>query len=122
MSPFPGSAGAVEEETNVRVAARVRPLLPREQASDCCSCVTVQPGSNQLVVGTKRAFAFDVVFDIDATQSAVYDGCVASLLEGCFQGYNATILAYGQTGSGKTHTMGTGQAFAEDAEEGVTPK
>ena len=27
------------------------------------------------------------------------------MIEGCFQGYSASILAYGQTGSGKTFTM-----------------
>eukprot|EP00931_Biecheleriopsis_adriatica_P076220 TRINITY_DN49953_c0_g1_i1.p1 TRINITY_DN49953_c0_g1~~TRINITY_DN49953_c0_g1_i1.p1 ORF type:complete len:1308 (+),score=333.01 TRINITY_DN49953_c0_g1_i1:84-3926(+) len=117
------SAPTAEEDTNVRVAARVRPLLPREMAANCCSCVTVHPGVNQLVVGTKRAFTFDMVFDTDVQQSVVYDSCVSPLLDGCMQGYNATVLAYGQTGSGKTHTMGTGQALPEATEdEGITPK
>lgn len=31
----------------------------------------------------------------------MYEQCVSPLVEGCFQGYNATVLAYGQTGSGK---------------------
>lgn len=115
---------AGEEDTNVRVAARIRPLLPREIASNCCSCVTVVAGNRQVTVGTRRAFAFDVVFDTDSTQVDVYEGCVASLLDGCMQGYNGTILAYGQTGSGKTHTMGTGQASPSDSPglEGITPK
>ena len=43
-----------------------------------------------------------------AFQEEVYRKCVSSLLEGCFEGYNATVVAYGQTGSGKTYTMGTG--------------
>ncbi|CAE7366356.1 KIN4A [Symbiodinium natans] len=112
-----------EEETNVRVAARVRPLLPRDVAQNYCSCVSAQPGTNQLVVGTKRAFTFDLVFETDASQSAVYDGCVSSLLDGCMQGYNATVFAYGQTGSGKTYTMGTGQWVSEGStEEGIVPK
>ena len=29
------------------------------------------------------------------------------LVQGIFNGYNATVLAYGQTGSGKTYTMGS---------------
>ena len=69
---------------------------------------------------------FDLVFETDSSQSAVYDGCVSSLLDGCMllisnghwdilrsvchemsqqfrefqprQGYNATVFAYGQTG------------------------
>lgn len=122
-APSPAQLAGVAEETNVRVAARIRPLLPQEKAANCCSCVTVEPGTRQVVVGTRRAFAFDLVFDVDSTQTEVYDGCVASLLDGCMQGYNATILAYGQTGSGKTHTMGTGQAQLASADvEGITPK
>ena len=39
------------------------------------------------------------------------------VVEGLFEGYNATIFAYGQTGSGKTHTM-----MGTDAEPGVTPR
>ena len=89
------------EETYVRVAARVRPLLPRERALNCCSCVSVHQDTQQVVVGTRRTFAFDVVFDTQAAQSEVYEACVAPLVEGCLQGYNATILAYGQTGSGQ---------------------
>ena len=46
------------------------------------------------------------------------------LVEGCFAGYNATVLAYGQTGSGKTHTMGTSgsAAASEEEEQGITPR
>mmetsp|Transcript_72978 Transcript_72978/g.144613 ORF Transcript_72978/g.144613 Transcript_72978/m.144613 type:complete len:879 (-) Transcript_72978:196-2832(-) len=112
------------EETNVRVAARVRPLLPREKAANFCNCVTVGPQSKQLIVGNRRAFAFDMAFDIDSTQEEIYNQCVAPLLAGCMQGYNATILAYGQTGSGKTHTLGTGhEAETTNCDkEGIAPK
>ncbi|KAG6963388.1 hypothetical protein JG687_00006597, partial [Phytophthora cactorum] len=34
-----------------------------------------------------------------------YRLCVAPLVQGFLDGYNATVLAYGQTGTGKTHTM-----------------
>lgn len=30
----------------------------------------------------------------------VYNACVAPLVDGCFEGFNSTVLAYGQTGSG----------------------
>lgn len=118
---------ADEGGTHVRVAARVRPLLPREKAANCCSCTTVQRGASQIVVGTRRAFAFDVVFDTSATQEDVYGSCVAPLLAGCMQGYNATVIAYGQTGSGKTFTLGLHGAPPERSgehgpEDGVTPR
>jgi kinesin family protein 4/21/27 len=57
------------------------------------------------------------------SQEEVYNTCVAPLLEGCFLGYNATVLAYGQTGSGKTFTMGTGNnAGVPPQDMGVIPR
>jgi kinesin family protein 4/21/27 len=38
---------------------------------------------------------------------SVWSKCkISKLVDGAFNGYNASIIAYGQTGSGKTHTMG----------------
>lgn len=48
------------------------------------------------------------MFDIDSQQEQIYTQCIEKLIEGCFEGYNATVFAYGQTGAGKTYTMGTG--------------
>ena len=43
--------------------------------------------------------------------------------QGCFEGYNATVLAYGQTGSGKTFTMGTGFDMGiQPANLGIIPR
>eukprot|EP00928_Gymnodinium_smaydae_P012075 TRINITY_DN14398_c3_g1_i1.p1 TRINITY_DN14398_c3_g1~~TRINITY_DN14398_c3_g1_i1.p1 ORF type:complete len:1472 (-),score=390.41 TRINITY_DN14398_c3_g1_i1:135-4550(-) len=117
------TASAAEEETNVRVAARVRPLLSREKADNCCQCITVHRESRQLVLGPRRAFAFDFAFEPGTSQLEVYDNCAAPLLSGCLQGYNATILAYGQTGSGKTFTMGMGHTASKSSDdEGITPR
>ena len=54
-------------------------------------------------------FTYDHVFggDFGKDSSQLYDECVSPLVDGLFQGYNATVLAYGQTGSGKTYTMGS---------------
>lgn len=53
----------------------------------------------------------------------LFDDYVSELVEGCFQGFNATVLAYGQTGSGKTYTMGTGsQANLLEEELGIVPR
>ncbi|KAK3859205.1 hypothetical protein Pcinc_034655 [Petrolisthes cinctipes] len=74
----------------------------------CRVCTSVTPGEPQVWLGSDKAFTYDYVFDTGTMQPQVYDTCVEGLVEGCFEGYNATVLAYGQTGSGKTYTMGTG--------------
>uniref|UniRef100_A0A3Q3LAV4 Kinesin family member 21A n=1 Tax=Mastacembelus armatus TaxID=205130 RepID=A0A3Q3LAV4_9TELE len=74
----------------------------------CHICTYVMPGEPQVVLGKDKAFTYDYVFDIDTQQDPIYTHCTERLIEGCFEGYNATIFAYGQTGSGKTYTMGTG--------------
>lgn len=57
-----------------------------------------------------QVFAFDRVFDENATQADVYEGTTKNLLDSVLDGYNATVFAYGATGCGKTHTItGTSQ-------------
>lgn len=47
-------------------------------------------------IGT-HSFTFDHVYGSNASPStAMFDDCVAPLVDGLFQGYNATVLAYGQ--------------------------
>lgn len=115
-------------ETSVRVAVRIRPLINRELAETCKVCTYVTPGEPQVWLGKEKAFTYDHVFDIGSKQSHIYDVCVKKLVQGCFYGYNATILAYGQTGSGKTYTMGTGfteannNAHALNESQGIVPR
>lgn len=49
--------------------------------------------------GTKRykdiRYAFDRVFGEDARQVELYEGSVQPLLDGLFDGFNATVFAYG---------------------------
>uniref|UniRef100_A0A671QYP1 Kinesin-like protein KIF21A n=1 Tax=Sinocyclocheilus anshuiensis TaxID=1608454 RepID=A0A671QYP1_9TELE len=82
--------------------------LAKEKIEGCHICTFVTPGEPQVVLGKDKAFTFDYVFDMDSQQDSIYSNCTEKLIEGCFEGYNATIFAYGQTGSGKTYTMGTG--------------
>ncbi|XP_073184516.1 kinesin-like protein KIF21A isoform X9 [Lepidochelys kempii] len=100
------SAG--QDESSVRVAVRIRPQLAKEKIEGCHICTSVTPGEPQVFLGKDKAFTFDYVFNIDSQQEEIYDQCVEKLIEGCFEGYNATVFAYGQTGAGKTYTMGTG--------------
>ncbi|KAK4642605.1 tubulin-dependent ATPase kip3 [Podospora bellae-mahoneyi] len=58
-----------------------------------------------------QVFAFDRVFDENATQADLYEGTTRGLLDSVLDGYNATVFAYGATGCGKTHTItGTPQS------------
>ncbi|XP_029968795.1 kinesin-like protein KIF21A isoform X2 [Salarias fasciatus] len=111
------------DESSVRVALRIRPQLAKEKIEGCHICTYVMPGEPQVVLGKDKAFTYDYVFDMDTQQDAIYTHCTERLIEGCFEGYNATIFAYGQTGSGKTYTMGTGfdVNIGED-ELGIIPR
>lgn len=52
-----------------------------------------------------QVFAFDRIFDENASQSDVYEGTTRQLIDSVLDGYNATVFAYGATGCGKTHTI-----------------
>lgn len=114
-------------ESSVRVAVRIRPQTSKEIIANCEICTIVTPNEPQVCLG-KDAFTFDYVFDSDSKQVQIYETCVKNLVEGCFNGYNATVLAYGQTGSGKTYTMGTGfdptasQEPCDDGSQGIVPR
>ncbi|XP_033751505.1 LOW QUALITY PROTEIN: kinesin-like protein KIF27 [Pecten maximus] len=108
-------------EVNVRVAVRVRPLLPKEKIAGEEICVRVLPNTKQVVVGKDRAFTFDYVLSSKTAQDDVYKSCVESLVKSTFDGYNATVFAYGQTGSGKTFTIGGGNISCEE-EYGIIPR
>uniref|UniRef100_A0A803TSB9 Kinesin family member 21B n=1 Tax=Anolis carolinensis TaxID=28377 RepID=A0A803TSB9_ANOCA len=95
--------------------------LPRIEG--CHICTSVTPGEPQVLLGKDKAFTYDFVFDLETWQEQIYTTCVSKLIEGCFEGYNATVLAYGQTGAGKTYTMGTGFDMSISEEEnGIIPR
>lgn len=107
---------------SVRVALRVRPMVPSETARGCQVAVEKIQDADQVLVNNSDPFSFNFVFDWRDTQEQVYNLAVNDMLDKLFSGFNATILAYGQTGSGKTHTMGT--AFDGELTEdvGVIPR
>ncbi|XP_042189389.1 kinesin-like protein KIF27 isoform X2 [Callorhinchus milii] len=110
------------EETTVKVAVRIRPLLPKEILHNHQVCVRVVPNTQQVVIGKDRAFTFDFVFGQKSAQEEVYSSCIKPLIISAIEGYNATVLAYGQTGSGKTYTIGGGHiAAVSDEEKGIIP-
>ncbi|XP_054883151.1 kinesin-like protein KIF21A isoform X5 [Poeciliopsis prolifica] len=112
-----------QDESSVRVALRIRPQLPREKIEGCHICTYVMPGEPQVILGKDKAFTYDFMFDMDSQQDSIYSTCTEKLIEGCFEGYNATVFAYGQTGSGKTYTMGTGfDVNIVEEELGIIPR
>ncbi|XP_054481005.1 kinesin-like protein KIF21A [Anoplopoma fimbria] len=111
------------DESSVRVALRIRPQQAKEKIEGCHICTYVMPGEPQVFLGKDKAFTYDHVFDIETQQESIYTHCTETLIEGCLEGYNATIFAYGQTGSGKTYTMGTGfDVNISEEELGIIPR
>ncbi|XP_056240078.1 kinesin-like protein KIF13B isoform X2 [Seriola aureovittata] len=112
------------DDSNVKVAVRVRPMNRREKELNT-KCV-VEMVKNQTILhpaganlgkadtrNQSKVFAYDYCFwSMDETdkenfagQEVVFQCLGESLLCNAFQGYNACIFAYGQTGSGKSYTM-----------------
>lgn len=73
--------------------------MAKEKIEGCHICTSVTPGEPQVLLGKDKAFTYDFVFDLDAQQHQIYSACVHKLIEGCFEGYNATVFAYGQVRS-----------------------
>uniref|UniRef100_UPI003AABBDE1 kinesin-like protein KIF21B n=1 Tax=Centroberyx gerrardi TaxID=166262 RepID=UPI003AABBDE1 len=114
---------ASQNDCCVKVSLRIRPQMAKEKIEGCHVCTLVTPGEPQVLLGKDKAFTYDFVFDIDSEQQHIYQACVHKLIEGCFEGYNATVFAYGQTGSGKTYTMGTGfDVSVGQEEQGIIPR
>ncbi|KAJ1424769.1 P-loop containing nucleoside triphosphate hydrolase [Sesbania bispinosa] len=111
----------MENSECVRVAVNIRPLITSELLLGCTDCISVAPGEPQVQIGS-HSFTYDYVYDSTGPpSSAIYNDCVAPLVDALFHGYNATVLAYGQTGSGKTYTMGTNYN-GEGSSGGIIPR
>ncbi|CAJ1942867.1 unnamed protein product [Sphenostylis stenocarpa] len=110
----------ISENCSVKVALHIRPLISDERQQGCIECVSVTPGKPQVQIGS-HSFTFDYVYGNGGSPSVdMFEECIAPLIDGLFQGYNATVLAYGQTGSGKTYTMGTG--YNDNCRTGLIPQ
>ncbi|XP_061610629.1 kinesin-like protein KIF13B isoform X2 [Phyllopteryx taeniolatus] len=128
MPRGPPSDSAMDDnklnDSNVKVAVRVRPMSRREK--DLTAKCVVEMEGNQTILNPAiatlskgdprnmpKVFAYDHCFwsmdesqkDKFAGQEVVFQSLGESLLDNAFMGYNACIFAYGQTGSGKSYTM-----------------
>ncbi|KAF7265188.1 kinesin-like protein 3A [Rhynchophorus ferrugineus] len=106
---------------SVKVAVRIRPLVPHEISKGCREILETVSENNQIVIkSVEKAFTFNYVLGAESAQEELYNKCVQPLLNNLFEGLNVTIFAYGQTGSGKTHSMGTAYTGGENM--GVIPR
>ncbi|XP_028397829.1 kinesin-like protein KIF3A [Dendronephthya gigantea] len=119
---------AANDNDNVRVVVRCRPLSQKEQASGCKAVVNVDERTGTLSIKNeggrpgepnKKDFSFDRVFAPGCKQVDVYNDAARPIVESVLEGYNGTIFAYGQTGTGKTFTM-EGVRSAPEL-RGITP-
>lgn len=63
------------------------------------------------IANTTRSFAFNVVFEPEASQEEVFEHSgVKRLTDMALDGFACTVFAYGQTSTGKTYTL-TGNLF-----------
>ncbi|KAJ9460820.1 Kinesin-like protein klp-3 [Diplonema papillatum] len=94
---------------NIRVFARVRPLIGLEvQKGDTETCCNFDKNDVDVVTvkdtkGSKK-FTFNKVFGPTCTQAEIFQDTLP-LIDSVVDGYNVCIFAYGQTGSGKSYTM-----------------
>mmetsp|Transcript_30871 Transcript_30871/g.80506 ORF Transcript_30871/g.80506 Transcript_30871/m.80506 type:complete len:510 (-) Transcript_30871:230-1759(-) len=107
-------------ESAVKVAVLIRPLLPFESEKGATNVLKVlgqgklrmEPRATAPVIappGEGPVFDFDRVFNMTSQQASrdMFRTLAMQITEKFCQGFNASMLAYGQTGSGKTYTMGT---------------
>ena len=112
---------------NIRVFARIRPLLPKELAENHTSDHITFNTDNGLELEReekkeKTEFEFDKVFQPSSTQAQVFEE-VQQLVRSSLDGYNVCIFAYGQTGSGKTFSMeGPENAYDDEEFIGIIPR
>ena len=94
------------ESDNVRVAIRCRPLSDKEKETSCQMAVNINRLRGEVIIGHQRGrgssnvaektFTFDLVFDMDAAQTEVYNETARPIVESVLEGYNGTVIDYTQ--------------------------
>ncbi|GFN75129.1 kinesin-related protein [Plakobranchus ocellatus] len=99
---------------SIKVAVRVRPLLPREVDSGLTSQWTCT-GQSIAAGNGSGVHVFDHVYDEKASNVDVYKDLGADIVNQAMIGFNGTLFAYGQSGSGKTYTIDAIRTYVIDA-------
>jgi len=132
----------VQEEENIKVVVRIRPINDKEKSKGETSCVRCSsssvmrsPGQSysetqdedneadevMVRVGPHDAQVYNCnrVFHPNVTQRFFFQECgLTGLLDSAIGGYRACAFAFGQTGAGKTYTIvGPGSTPCPDAED-----
>uniref|UniRef100_A0A7S1T9W5 Kinesin motor domain-containing protein n=1 Tax=Compsopogon caeruleus TaxID=31354 RepID=A0A7S1T9W5_9RHOD len=105
---------------NVRVFARVRPVLCTVEAPEGC-IVCPRETAESLVLthaGEKHSFIFDRIFAASSSQSDVFSE-TSDFIQSALDGYHVCLFSYGQTGSGKTFTM---EGRGDGPDRGLIPR
>ncbi|KAK8812183.1 hypothetical protein WA158_007417 [Blastocystis sp. Blastoise] len=105
---------------NIRVIARVRPLLGDEHEDKNYGSIQCTNDTELTIYMPKMNYhyTFDAVFGPDSTQSDIFTE-VSTYIQSALDGYNICLFTYGQTGSGKTFTM---QGLDTEEERGIIPR
>ena len=131
----------IELKGNIRVFARVRPVLTGERKTRVADWIdhfkfpegtdhrgldVVEIPGHKSVMGKeeqskKMPFKFDKVFDPASSQEKVF-GDISLLVQSALDGYKVCLFAYGQTGSGKTYTMEGPDPGVNSAQSGMIPR
>lgn len=129
-----------DQESNLTVAVRIRPMNSRELAIVGSTNIVNVKGKDLIITAGNNGMSFDHIFQYDhvfwscdenspvySTQDDVFMTIGKPLLNSAFRGYNACLFAYGQTGSGKSFSMmgrNTCEIVDIDSDEfsGITPR
>ncbi|QIW99985.1 hypothetical protein AMS68_005503 [Peltaster fructicola] len=113
------NAQILELKGNIRVFARIRPVLTTEEGPAKVEYPDIDDldGGKEMIVhaptsftatgkerNEKFPFGFDRVYAPESSNHNVFEDC-RDLVQSVVDGYNVSILSYGQTGSGKTYGM-----------------
>ena len=59
--------------TQIKVALRIRPLVPREKSKASTECIRALNGLQQVIFGKDKNFSFDFVFSQSSPQVELYE-------------------------------------------------